>query len=69
LGTEVIRRARSAYEDRHDDRYDDDDYDRHHKARSKSRSRLTTGLAIVSFRIDLDPRSATNETTHRALLL
>lgn len=52
LGTEVIRRARSAYDDHYDDRYDDryydDDYHRHHRSRSKSRSRLTTGLAIVS---------------------
>lgn len=48
LGTEVVRRARSAYEERYaeDDRhgYDDDRY-RH---RSKSRSRIATGLAIVS---------------------
>ncbi|RYC59494.1 hypothetical protein CHU98_g6716 [Xylaria longipes] len=44
LGTEVIRRARSAYDDRHDE-YDSDDYDRH-RHRSKSRSRLATGLAI-----------------------
>jgi len=48
LGTEVIRRARSAYDDRHDE-YEDDDYDRErHRHRSKSRSRLATGLAIVS---------------------
>ncbi|KAI0205842.1 hypothetical protein F4808DRAFT_470801 [Astrocystis sublimbata] len=45
LGTEVIRRARSAYEDRHDE-YESDDYDHHRRHRSKSRSRLTTGLAI-----------------------
>ncbi|KAI0454350.1 hypothetical protein F5B21DRAFT_504451 [Xylaria acuta] len=44
LGTEVIRRARSAYDDRHDE-YESDDYDRH-RHRSKSRSRLATGLAI-----------------------
>lgn len=44
LGTEVIRRARSAYEDRYGD---EDEYDSRHRARSKSRSRLTTGLAIV----------------------
>lgn len=48
LGTEVIRRARSAYEDRHEDDYEDD-YRR--GGRSKSRSRLTTGLAIVSWTI------------------
>ncbi|KAI0008092.1 hypothetical protein F4779DRAFT_618966 [Xylariaceae sp. FL0662B] len=48
LGTEAIRRARSAYEDRYGDRYDDGDdyYRRHHHHRSKSRSRLATGLAI-----------------------
>ncbi|KAI1211526.1 uncharacterized protein F4807DRAFT_458421 [Annulohypoxylon truncatum] len=48
LGTEAMRRAKSAYEDRHDDRYEDD-YDdgyHHHRQRSKSRSRLATGLAI-----------------------
>ncbi|KAI1351003.1 hypothetical protein F5Y01DRAFT_325734 [Xylaria sp. FL0043] len=50
LGTEVIRRARSAYDDRHEE-YDYDDYDRHRqrsrsRSRSKSRSRLATGLAI-----------------------
>ncbi|KAI1128843.1 hypothetical protein F5Y10DRAFT_264729 [Nemania abortiva] len=46
LGTEVIRRARSAYEDRHDE-YDYEYDDRHsHRSRSKSRSRLATGLAI-----------------------
>lgn len=45
LGTEVIRRARSAYEERYGD---DDDYDPRYRSRSKSRSRLTTGLAIVS---------------------
>ncbi|KAI1459194.1 hypothetical protein F4805DRAFT_473520 [Annulohypoxylon moriforme] len=48
LGTEAVRRAKSAYEDRHDDRYEDD-YDDgyyHHRHRSKSRSRLATGLAI-----------------------
>ncbi|KAI0908166.1 hypothetical protein F4823DRAFT_600376 [Ustulina deusta] len=50
LGTEAIRRARSAYEDRHDE-YDYGDYDRHRyrsrsRSRSKSRSRLATGLAI-----------------------
>ncbi|KAI1750859.1 hypothetical protein F4782DRAFT_548421 [Xylaria castorea] len=44
LGTEVIRRARSAYDDRHDE-YESDDYDRQ-RHRSKSRSRLATGLAI-----------------------
>jgi hypothetical protein len=44
LGTEVLRRARSAYDDRHDEyEYDDDSRYRH---RSKSRSRLATGLAI-----------------------
>ncbi|KAH8671322.1 hypothetical protein BX600DRAFT_510005 [Xylariales sp. PMI_506] len=44
LGTEVIRRAKSAYEDRYGD---EDDYDdRRHRSRSKSRSRLATGLAI-----------------------
>lgn len=44
LGTEVLRRARSAYEER-----DDDYYDGHHRhrSRSKSRSRITTGLALV----------------------
>ncbi|KAK7952286.1 uncharacterized protein PG986_008014 [Apiospora aurea] len=43
LGTEVMRRARSAYEER----YDDGDYDdRRHRSRSKSRSRITTGLAL-----------------------
>ena len=50
LGTEVIRRARSAYDDRHDE-YEYDNYGRHHhrsRSRSKSRSRLATGLAIVS---------------------
>ena len=46
LGTEVIRRARSAYEDRHDE-YEYEDEDRH-RHRSKSRSRVKTGLAIVS---------------------
>ncbi|KAI1081472.1 hypothetical protein F5B20DRAFT_588538 [Whalleya microplaca] len=47
LGSEAIRRAKSAYEDRYEDRYDDgDDYYRHRHHRSKSRSRLTTGLAI-----------------------
>ncbi|KAI0421401.1 hypothetical protein F5X98DRAFT_370977 [Xylaria grammica] len=50
LGTEVIRRARSAYDDRHDE-YEYDNYDRHRhrsrsRSRSKSRSRLATGLAI-----------------------
>ncbi|KAJ8121383.1 hypothetical protein ONZ43_g2149 [Nemania bipapillata] len=46
LGTEVIRRARSAYEDRHDE-YDEEYDDRHrYHSRSKSRSRLATGLAI-----------------------
>ncbi|KAI1152000.1 hypothetical protein F4825DRAFT_476428 [Nemania diffusa] len=46
LGTEVIRRARSAYEDRHDE-YDEEYDDRYrHRSRSKSRSRLATGLAI-----------------------
>ncbi|KAI0156966.1 hypothetical protein GGR57DRAFT_511282 [Xylariaceae sp. FL1272] len=44
LGTEVIRRARSAYEDRYDEYEDEDDYRYRH--RSKSRSRLTTGLAL-----------------------
>lgn len=48
LGTEAVRRAKSAYEDRHEDDYYDDDYNRH-RHRSKSRSRLATGLAIVSF--------------------
>lgn len=48
LGTEVVRRARSAYEDRHED-YDDYEEDDRHGHRSKSRSRLKTGLAIVSF--------------------
>ncbi|KAK7969410.1 hypothetical protein PG988_008483 [Apiospora saccharicola] len=43
LGTEVIRRARSAYEEGH---YDDDYDDRRHRSRSKSRSRITTGLAL-----------------------
>ena len=47
LGTEVVRRAKSAYEDRYDE-YDYDDDDRH-RHRSKSRSRVKTGLAIVSF--------------------
>lgn len=49
LGTEVIRRARSAYEDRrYDDEEEYDDYDRpRHRDRSKSHSRLATGLAIV----------------------
>jgi hypothetical protein len=48
LGTEVIRRARSAYEDKYDDRDDDGRYDnKRHRSRSKSRSRLATGLAIV----------------------
>ncbi|KAI0528179.1 hypothetical protein F5B22DRAFT_641153 [Xylaria bambusicola] len=52
LGTEVIRRARSAYDDRRDE-YEYDDYGRHRhrsrsrsRSRSKSRSRLATGLAI-----------------------
>lgn len=55
LGTEVIRRARSAYEDRHYEE-DYDDYDRHrHRSRSKSHSRLATGLAIV--RIFISPLS------------
>ncbi|KAF2968388.1 hypothetical protein GQX73_g5185 [Xylaria multiplex] len=52
LGTEVIRRARSAYDDRRDE-YEYDNYDRHRyrsrsrsRSRSKSRSRLATGLAI-----------------------
>lgn len=51
LGTEAVRRAKSAYEDRYDDRYEDDYDDDHyrHRHRSKSRSRLATGLAIVSF--------------------
>lgn len=51
LGTEAVRRAKSAYEERYDDRYehDYDDDVRRHRHRSKSRSRLTTGLAIVSF--------------------
>ncbi|KAI1823430.1 hypothetical protein F4861DRAFT_510197 [Xylaria intraflava] len=44
LGTEVLRRAKSAYEDRHEE-YEYDDYDQH-RHRSKSRSRLATGLAI-----------------------
>lgn len=44
LGTEVIRRARSAYEEGH---YEDDYDDRRHRSRSKSRSRITTGLALV----------------------
>ncbi|KAK7923005.1 hypothetical protein PG985_007076, partial [Apiospora marii] len=43
LGTEVIRRARSAYEERD---YEDDYDDRRHRSRSKSRSRITTGLAL-----------------------
>lgn len=47
LGTEAVRRAKSAYEDRYEDDYDDDYYQ--HRHRSKSRSRLATGLAIVSF--------------------
>ncbi|KAI1477403.1 hypothetical protein F4774DRAFT_195518 [Daldinia eschscholtzii] len=49
LGTEAVRRAKSAYEDRHEDRYEDHEYyddDHRHRHRSKSRSRLTTGLAI-----------------------
>lgn len=46
LGTEVLRRARSAYDDRHDEyEYEDDS---RYRQRSKSRSRLATGLAIVS---------------------
>ncbi|KAI0845962.1 hypothetical protein F5Y00DRAFT_272334 [Daldinia vernicosa] len=47
IGSEAVRRAKSAYEDRHEDRYEDhyDDSYRH-QHRSKSRSRLTTGLAI-----------------------
>lgn len=48
LGTEVVRRARSAYEDRHYEDYDDYEEDDRHRHRSKSRSRLKTGLAIVS---------------------
>ncbi len=48
LGTEVVRRARSAYEDRHFEEYDDYEDDDRHRHRSKSRSRLKTGLAIVS---------------------
>jgi hypothetical protein len=67
LGTEVIRRARSAYEEHYDDRYyDDDDYHRHHRSRSKSRSRLTTGLAIVSIP-NAKLRATTNTGIHRAL--
>ncbi|KAI0110806.1 hypothetical protein GGR51DRAFT_78122 [Nemania sp. FL0031] len=46
LGTEVIRRARSAYEDRHDEYDYEYDDRRNHRSRSKSRSRLATGLAI-----------------------
>ncbi|KAK8048733.1 hypothetical protein PG994_010463 [Apiospora phragmitis] len=43
LGTKVLRRARSAYEERD---YEDDYDDRRHRSRSKSRSRITTGLAL-----------------------
>ncbi|KAI1439293.1 hypothetical protein GGR50DRAFT_15028 [Xylaria sp. CBS 124048] len=44
LGSEVLRRAKSAYEDRHEEfEYDEYDQERH---RSKSRSRLATGLAL-----------------------
>ncbi|RYP20021.1 hypothetical protein DL766_008296 [Monosporascus sp. MC13-8B] len=45
LGTEVVRRAKSAYEDRYQDEYDYEE-DGHPRPRSKSRSRLKTGLAI-----------------------
>ncbi|KAL7622828.1 hypothetical protein AAE478_006507 [Parahypoxylon ruwenzoriense] len=46
LGTEVARRAKSAYDDRHEAyEGDHDDYHRH-EHRSKSRSRIKTGLAI-----------------------
>ncbi|KAI8152954.1 hypothetical protein K4K50_008952 [Colletotrichum sp. SAR 10_71] len=47
LGTEIIRRARSAYEEN----YGDDYYDRHHGSRSRSRSRssrIKTGLGIAA---------------------
>lgn len=46
LGTEAVRRAHSAYKDRHPD--SDDEHDHRSRSRSRSHSRIKTGLGIAA---------------------